>query len=80
MRMPWLEPAYEAARTWAVQPISHPPPGWAQIVRRGVAAWAQAAPPPDAVSLSESHQALAELSPLTPLLTLVAAMIAEVCQ
>ncbi len=77
MRMPWLEPAYEAARTWAVQPISHPPPGWAQIVRRGVAAWVQAAPPPDAVSLPESHRTPAELSPL---LTLVAAMIAEVCQ
>jgi hypothetical protein len=77
MRMPWLEPAYEAARAWAVRPLSHPPPGWAQIVRRGVAAWAQASPPPEVVSLSESHRTPATLSPL---LTLVAAMIAEVCQ
>ena len=77
MRISWLEPAYEAARTWAVQPISHPPPGWAQIVRRGIVAWVQAAPLPDAVSLPESHQTPARLSPL---LTLVAAMIAEVCQ
>jgi hypothetical protein len=78
--MSWLEPAYETAyetaRTWAVQPISHPPPGWAQIVHRGVAAWVQAAPLFDAISLPESHQTPAGLSPL---LTLVAAMIAEVC-
>ncbi len=78
MRVPWLEPAYEAARTWTVQPISHPPPGWAQIVRRGVAAWAKAAPSPEGISLlPESPRTSAGLSPL---LTLVAAMIAEVCQ
>lgn len=77
MRMPWLESAYEAARTWTVQPISHPPPGWTQIMRRGVAAWAKAAPPPEAISLPESQRTSVELSPL---LTLMAAMIAEVCQ
>jgi len=73
----WLEPAYESARTWAVQPISHPPPGWAQIVRWGVAAWVQSAPLPAAIALPESHQTPVGLSPL---LTLVAAMIAGVCQ
>jgi hypothetical protein len=77
MRVSWLELAYEAARTWAVQPISHPPPGWAQIVRGGVAAWISAAPQPLAVPLPESHQTPVYCSPL---LTLVAAMIAEVCQ
>ena len=77
MRMTWLELAYEAARTWAVQPISHPPPGWAQIVRCGVAAWICAAPRSLAVPLPESHQAPVNVSPL---LTLVAAMITEVCQ
>lgn len=77
MRISWLEPAYEAARTWAVQPISHPPPGWTQIVRRGVAAWVQAAPLPATIALPEFHQTPVDFSPL---LTLVAAMIAEVCQ
>lgn len=77
MRVSWLEPAYEAARTWAVQPVSHPPPGWAQIARRGIATWTQAAPPPDPGSQPESPRTPVELSPL---LTLVAAMIAEVCQ
>ena len=33
-----LQPAYEAARLWTVHPVSHPPPGWAQMVRAGLAA------------------------------------------
>ena len=78
MNRSWMEPTYEAARTWALQPISHPPAGWAQIVRRGV--------------VSLAVQGLSHL-PTTPLpaptqtkmqasglLTIVAAMIAEVCQ
>jgi hypothetical protein len=76
MKVSWVESAYETARKWAVHPISHPPPGWAQIVRSGVSAWVQAAPPPCAVSSLESHALPVGVSPL---LTLVAAMIAEVC-
>ncbi len=77
MKLSGQEPAYEAARTWALQPISHPPSGWAQIVRRGIVAWVQATPLPCEVPSSESHQTPADFSPL---LALVAAMIAEVCQ
>jgi len=76
MKLTSLEPAYEAARTWAVQPISHPPPGWAQIVRGGVAAWIKTGPPACVGTLSEeSRRAPVGVSPL---LILVAAMIAEV--
>ena len=35
MKFSWLEPAYEAARAWAVHPVSHPPPGWAETRARG---------------------------------------------
>ncbi len=77
MKRSELETRYETARTWSVQPISHPPPGWAQIVRGGIAAWIQAAPP-----LSAGAAFSLQTSPVdvSPLLTLVAAMIAEVCQ
>lgn len=77
MKMPALEPAYEAARTWAVHPISHPPQAWAHLVRRGMATWMQQTPPE-----RESPKPLSQLARLdvSPLLTLVAAMIAEVCQ
>ncbi len=70
------EAAYEAARTWALSPVSHPPPGWAQILHGGLASW-----------MREKHAPMvsASLSPpsvrlrVSPLLTMVAAMIAEVC-
>jgi hypothetical protein len=76
MRKPELETCYEMARSWSIQPISHSPPGWAQIVRWGLAAWIQAAPP-----LSPGAAFSLQASPIdvSPLLTLVAAMIAEVC-
>ncbi len=77
MKMPALEGAYEAARTWAVQPISHPPPGWAHIVRRGMASWMQQTPPEMEAPKPFSQPARLDVSPL---LTIVAAMIAEVCQ
>jgi len=70
-----LEPAYEAARTWALYPVSHPPSGWAQILREGIATWMRERHPP---MKSPSPQP-ARLS-VSPLLTIVAAMIAEVCQ
>ena len=77
MKGNWMEPAYEAARTWAVHPISHPPPGWAHIVRRGMATWMQQTHPE-----RESPKPFSQLARLdvSPLLTMVAAMIAEVCQ
>jgi hypothetical protein len=71
-----LEGRYEAARTWALHPVSHPPSGWAQLVRRGTASWVQETPGPLASSCLS--RALAHLE-VAPLLTLVAAMIAEVC-
>jgi hypothetical protein len=78
MRMrSWMEPIYETARTWALQPVSHPPVGWAQVVRRGIASLCvQEAPVPLAVpkpAASFAHR------PASELLTIVAAMIAEVC-
>jgi hypothetical protein len=76
-QLTWMEPVYETARAWAVQPVSHPPVGWAQIVRRGIASLsAQEAPPPIAVlkpALVSAHRHGSEL------LIIVAAMLAEVC-
>ena len=77
MKLSGLEPAYEAARTWALQPISHPPVEWAQIVRCGIATWVRETHPPMAAP-QPAHEP-AQLTK-SPLLTLVAAMIAEVCQ
>ncbi|HKF36404.1 MAG TPA: hypothetical protein VKB35_05840 [Ktedonobacteraceae bacterium] len=77
MKLPALEGAYEAARTWAVRPISHPPPGWAHIVRYGMASWMRHTLPEMEAPKLRPEPAHLEVSPL---LTLVAAMIAEVCQ
>lgn len=72
-----LEPVYEAARRWALHPVSHPPPGWAQILRGGIASFLREKPAPmGGASLSQELACLSH----SPLLTLVAAMIAEVCQ
>lgn len=77
MKVPILEPVYEAARTWAVHPIAHPPPAWVHLVRRGIASWMREMPPG-----MESPKSLPQPARLdvSPLLTIVAAMIAEVCQ
>jgi hypothetical protein len=77
MKMPALEPAYEAARTWAVRPISHPPTGWAHMVRCGMATWMQQTPAEMEAPKPFSQPTRLDVSPL---LTIVAAMIAEVCQ
>lgn len=77
MKNAGLEPVYETARTWALHPIGRTPQGWVQIVRRGMAIW-----------LRETHPVLQSPQPLqeparlsvSPLLTIVAAMIGEVCQ
>ncbi len=78
MKRSWMEPAYEAARTWALQPISHPPAGWAQIVRRGIASLAVQGLPQSPTTPSPGLTQTS--SPESGLLTIVAAMIAQVCQ
>jgi hypothetical protein len=72
-----LEPAYEAARSWALQPISRPPPAWAHIVRSGLAIWMRERPSEG--SLVSPDIALIKRLDGSGLLTIVAAMIAEVC-
>jgi len=53
------------------------PPGWAQILRTGVVGFVRERPAP---LVSASHSPPCAHFSATPLLTLVAAMIAEVCQ
>ena len=77
MKGDWMEPAYEATRTWALRPVSHPPAGWAQIVHSGIATWVAERRPP---MPSQVHEPLAPRPGSSPLLTIVAAMIGEVCQ
>ncbi len=77
MKISGLERTYEAARTWALHPVSHPPAGWAQFVRWGMATWVQERPQP--LTSSSPSRGPAHLG-VSPLLTLVAAMIVEVCQ
>ena len=72
------EPAYEAARSWALHPVSHPPPGWAHLVRYGLASWMREKQPE--ARLAAPQEALLKKSDCSGLLTIVAAMIAEVCQ
>jgi hypothetical protein len=78
MNCSWMEPAYEAARTWALQPISRPPAGWAQMVRRGIASLAVQGLPE--VPTTPAPGPAQTPTPSSGLLTIVAAMIAEVCQ
>ena len=77
MRVFELETRYETARSWSIQPVSHPPPEWAQIARWGLATWIQAATP---LLTEAAFSPQASPIDVSPLLTLVAAMIAEVCQ
>jgi hypothetical protein len=76
MKISGLEPRYEAARTWALHPVGRPPSGWSQLVRSGMATWVHQTHPP--IASPSSAQAFAHPSG-SPLLTVVAAMIAEVC-
>ena len=71
------EPAYEAARSWALQPVGRPPPGWAQMVCTGSATWVREEHRPTVPPALTSQPVHLSVSPL---LTIVAAMIAEVCQ
>ena len=70
-------PAYEACREWALHPWLPRPPGVAHIVRGGIITWIHH--PPGAPSRAScAPDPAGPVAP--PLLTLVAAMIAEVCQ
>lgn len=73
-----LEPAYEAARSWALQPVGRPPPGWAGMVRYGLATWMRERQPEG--SLAAPEVTFLKRPECSGLLTIVAAMIAEVCQ
>jgi len=77
MKISGLEPRYEAARAWALHPVSHPPSGWAQLVRGGIATWVRETPAPMASPQPTPQPAHLSVSPL---LTIMAAMIGEVCQ
>ena len=73
-------PAYEACREWALHPWLPRPAGVAHLVRGGIITWIRLthlhpAPPPLEM---RSPDPACPVAP--PLLTLVAAMIAEVCQ
>jgi hypothetical protein len=79
MNRSWMEPAYAAARAWALQPISRPPAGWAQIVRRGIANLAVQGQTLAPITLAPEPTYLPR-SADSGLLTVLTAMIAEVCQ
>jgi hypothetical protein len=72
-------PAYEACREWALHPWLPRPPGVVQLVRGGIITWvSQTQPPPGPPPLET--RAPDPAGPVAPaLLTLLAAMIAEVC-
>ncbi len=78
MKRCWNDLDYEPLRTWALLPSSVRPPGLAQILRGGLVTWLQTAQSLPVVG----SQAFACPPPIsggvTPLSTLVAAMIAEV--
>ena len=69
---------YEACREWALHPWLPRPPGVAHIVRGGLITWVRQLPQPPASPPVGLRSADLPGAPL--LLTLVAAMIAEVCQ
>ncbi len=72
-----LEPLYEALRAWALHPTAVRPPGWAQILRSGLAQWVQAVQPLSVVSGSQTTVHTSRPRP-GDLPRLLAAMIAEV--
>jgi hypothetical protein len=72
-------PAYEACREWALHPWLPRPAGVAHLMRGGIITWVRLthlhpAPPPLEM---RSPDPACPVAP--PLLTLLAAMIAEVC-
>jgi len=73
-------PAYEAYREWALHPWLPRPPGVAHLVRGGIITWARLTHPLPAPPALETRSADSACPVPTPLLTLMAAMIEEVCQ
>ena len=73
-------PAYEACREWALHPWLPRPPGVAHIVRGGIITWARLTHPLPAPPALETRSADSACPVPTSLLTLMAAMIEEVCQ
>jgi len=71
--------AYEACREWALHPWLPRPPGVAHIVRGGIMTWLCQTPHPPAPPPLETRSPDSTCPVPTLLLTLVAAMIAEVC-
>ena len=75
-----LEPGYEPMRAWALSPSPIRPPGVAQLLRGGMVTWAHEMHPLPSVPVSEGSQPCIPHCCVTPLSTIVAAMIAEVSQ
>jgi hypothetical protein len=74
-------PAYEACREWALHPWLPRPAGVAHLMRGGVITWvrqSQLLPVSSFVDRAGAPDSARPVAP--PLLTLVAAMIAQVCQ
>jgi hypothetical protein len=71
-------PAYEACREWALHPWLPRPPGVAHLVRGGIITWVRQTPHPPAPPPLETRLPDPACPVAPPLLTLVAAMIAEV--
>jgi hypothetical protein len=72
-------PTYEGCREWALHPWLARPAGEAHLVRGGIITWVRQmqqppAPPPEGLCSADPPGPVAPL-----LLTLVAAMIAQVC-
>jgi len=74
------EAPYEPLRAWALHPSLVRPPGIAQILRGGLITWLQTAQSLPAVQSGEVGIAQITHVDATPLSTLMAAMIREVCQ
>jgi len=79
MKISQNAPAYEACREWALHPWLPRPAGVVHLVRGGIITWvSQTQSPPGPPSLqTRAPDPAGPGAP--PLLTLLAAMIAEVC-
>jgi hypothetical protein len=73
-------PVYEACREWALHPWLPRPPGVAHIMRGGIITWVRQTHPLPAPPPLETRSPDSACPVCAPLLTLVAAMIAEVSQ
>lgn len=78
-----IEPAYEPLRSWALHPTSIRPSGVAHLLRGGMLTWvreAQSLLASEARAAQSKETHMAAPVCFTPLSTMVAAMIAEVCR